>query len=109
MSLFDDIYSKAKAGIEGATVDDIGNVINGGINAYIRIQQANAQKLVRVGALPTGNLTPEQIAAGMVPITQPVAAPASGFVNAVKSAGSTLPIIAAVGVGAYFLMKKMKK
>lgn len=108
MGLFDDIYQKAKSGIENATVEDIGNVINGGINAYIRIQQAQATPMVKVGPTPTGNLTPEQIAAGMTSQTQPIAAPASGIMGVVSQSASMLPIIAAVGLGAYFLMKRRK-
>lgn len=110
MAWIDDLSSRISNVVpEGITAD---------INAYLKARVVDP--VVKIGQPQTGNLTAEQLAAGMrggqVPTAQ-ASSPAAASQNATQASmlssfglGSIPPMILLLGAGAaaYFLLKKRR-
>lgn len=107
MGLFDNILAEAQNKLASAQTD---------VQKYLLDKVA--EPLVKIGVLPSGNLSQAQLAAGLrgtpAPIAPPQAAPASiarsegsGFGSDFSlPAGLSLPIIAGIGLLAFLAFRK---
>lgn len=105
MGLFDNILSDAQQKLSQAQND---------VQSYL--QKKISEPLVKVGALPMGNLSEAQIRAGMrgtpAPIAPPAAAPVtiarsqdSGVIAAMPM-GLSMPILVGLGLVAFLVFKR---
>jgi len=95
MSFFDNIKAQASTAV-GQLGSNVQDYISSNVTAAF----------VKVGAPPTGNLTPAQIAAGQTGTPPAIVQPASMMQNAMSSTLPYLPIIAGVVVLALVLKKR---
>ncbi len=106
MSWIDDLQTKVEQATSGIVTD---------INTYIN--QRVVAPVIKIAQPQTGNLSAAQIAAGQkggpVPIAAAVSSPSSlqnaasaSQVSSGTAMAISVPVLLALGVGAFFLMKK---
>ena len=96
-------------------VNEVKNDVQSNVQAFFTTQIA--EPLIKVGALPSGNLTEAELAAGRrgtpKPIAPPRAAPqtiarssASGALEKFSSMQVSVPVVIGLGLIAYLALKK---
>ncbi len=110
MSLVDELKAQAEA----AWNTNKTQIFSAALTASQQyIQSRVLPSIVKIGAPPSGNLTPLQLQQGQVGTPTPLAPPASNTtiagISAMKIGGIGLPVIAALGIGAYFLTSKKRR